>query len=406
MKKLTAILMAAVLLFLFAGCGSRDDANSLESLIFDSIVTESETETEPATEPPETEPPEPPTVTASFIGCGDNIVYAGTLWEAMAQADGTDRAYDFKPIYEPVADIIKNADISYINQECVMDGGEPAYYPMFNSPQELGVDLVDLGFDVVNIANNHMLDRGGDGLKSTIEFWKDQDTVMIGGNLDHDDYDDVEIIERNGIRVALLSYCEMTNGLTIGADYDVWIPYLDREDIKRQCDSVKDKCDLILCSVHWGQEYVFTPTEEEKTWAKYMADCGVDVIIGTHPHVIQPIEWIEGESGNKTLCVYSLGNFMAMQAFDYNMLGGIISFDIVKKGEEHAHVENVVFIPTVYYFAQNWYGSRVYKLSDFTEDMAASHGLINYGRTLKMSNLEYYLHDTIADEFLPEEFRN
>ena len=189
MKKLTAILMAAVLLFLFAGCGSRDDASSLESLIFDSIVTESETETEPATEPPETEPPEPPTVTASFIGCGDNIVYAGTLWEAMAQADGTDRAYDFKPIYEPVADIIKNADISYINQECVMDGGEPAYYPMFNSPQELGVDLVDLGFDVVNIANNHMLDRGGDGLKSTIEFWKDQDTVMIGGNLDHDDYE-------------------------------------------------------------------------------------------------------------------------------------------------------------------------------------------------------------------------
>ena len=402
MKKFTAILLVALSLFLLASCGSRNGENSLESLIFNTIETESETQIE--TVPPETEPPEPETVKATFVGCGDNIVYTGTLWEAQAQAYTGTRAYNFKPIYEPVADIIRDADISYINQECVMDGGEPAYYPMFNSPQELGYDLVELGFDVVNIANNHMLDRGGAGLKSTIEFWKSLDTVMIGGNLDHDDYDSVEIIERNGIRVALLSYCEMTNGLTIGADYDVWIPYLDREDIKRQCDSVKDKCDLILCSVHWGEEYVFTPTEEEKTWAKYMADCGVDVIIGTHPHVIQPIEWIEGEGGNKTLCVYSLGNFMAMQAFDYNMLGGIISFDINKKGDERAYVDNVVFIPTVYYFAQNWYGSRVYKLSDFTEEMAASHGLINYGRTLKRSNLEYYLHDTIADEFLPEEF--
>ncbi len=404
MKKFISVLIVLSALVTLSSCRwSDEDPNVFDTIDFSSI--ESESETAPVTET-ETEPPEPETFTATFVGCGDNIVYQGTLWEASAQAYLGNRTYNFKPIYEPVADIIANADISYINQECVMDGGDVAFYPMFNCPQDLGLDLVELGFDVVNIANNHMLDRGGAGLKSTIEFWKAQDTVMIGGNLDHDDYDDVEIIERNGIKVALLSYCEMTNGITIGADYDVWVPYLDREDIKRQCDSVKGKCDLILCSVHWGQEYVFTPTDEEKEWAKYMADCGVDVIIGTHPHVIQPIEWIEGKDGNRTLCVYSLGNFMAMQAFDYNMLGGIISFDINKRGDEHATVDNVVFIPTVYYFAQNWYGSKVYPLSQFTEDMAASHGLVNYGRYLKLENLNYYLHDTIADEFLPEEFRS
>ena len=414
MKKITAIILVAVFMFALAACGANGETTPLESLIFDSIVPDEPQTTD--TEAPETEPPEPETVKASFIGCGDNIVYTGTLWEAEAQAYAGGRAYNFKPIYEPVADLIANADISYIKQECVMDGGAPSYYPTFNSPQELGLDLVELGFDVVNIANNHMLDRGGAGLLSTIQFWKAQDTVMIGGNLDHDDYDDIEIVERNGIKIAFLSYCDEyvvdgvrgagTNGMSISSDYDVWIPYLDKDDIKRQCDSVKDKCDLIICSVHWGTEYIFDPPERVKSWAQYMADCGIDVIVGTHPHVIQPVVWLEGKDGNRTLCAYSLGNFMAMQDNDYNMLGGVISFDINKKGDERAYVDNVVFIPTVYYFAQNWYGSRVYLLSDFTEQMAASHGLINYGRSLKLSNLEYYLHDTISDEFLPEEFRN
>ena len=111
------------------------------------------------------------------------------------------------------------------------------------------------------------------------------------------------------------------------------------------------------------------------------------------------------KNGNRTLCVYSLGNFMAMQADDYNMLGGMVSFDIVKRGDEHASIENVLFTPTVYYFAQNWYGSRVYFLSDFTEAQAASHGIGNYGNRLSIDTLKYYLNSTIDNEYLPEEFK-
>ncbi|MBR6917335.1 MAG: CapA family protein [Clostridia bacterium] len=408
MKKLAAVFLLILMVFSFVSCGGKGVFDTTPAtpdggdISFVPVDDGSETTSLPV----ETEPSDAPITTITFAGCGDNIVYVpGTTWEAAAQAYPGGRAYNFKPIYSDVASTIAAADISYINQETLMDGDEPASYPMFNSPQDLGYDLVELGWDVVHIANNHMLDRGGDGLSKTIEFWKGLDTVMIGGNRDHDDYDDIEIIERGGIKVALLSYCEMTNGLVIGKNYDIWIPYLDEADIQRHCDSVRDKCDLILCSVHWGDEGSFTPNEKQKKWAKVMADAGVDVIIGTHPHVIQPIEYIEGKDGNRTLCVYSLGNFMAMQADDYNMLGGIISFNINKRGSEHAYVDNVLFTPTMYYFARNWYGSHVYFLSDVTEDIAASHGIGNYGNVLSLQTLRYYLNNTIDNEYLPEEFR-
>lgn len=398
-------------------CGKKSEvASGYGDLIFESI----EKETGDATRPPEyqnqpesdnggneTVPPaDAPVTTITFAGCGDNIIYQGTIWEALAQANGG-RAYNFKPIYSDVAGMIASADVSYINQETVMDGGEPSYYPCFNSPQDLGYDLAELGFDVVNIANNHMLDRGGSGITATVEFWKAmQGVTMIGGNRDRADYDEVEIIDVNGIRIALLSFCEMTNGITIGNDWAVWIPYLDENDIKNQCASVKDSCDLILCSVHWGDEGSFKPNEEQRRWAKIMADAGVDVIIGTHPHVIQPIEYIDRADGGKTLCAFSLGNFMAMQAYDFNMLGGIITFDINKRGDEHAYIDNVLFTPTVYYFAQNWYGSHVYFLSDFTDYLASTHGIGNYGNGISNASLRGYLNDTISNEFLPEEFRN
>ncbi|MBQ7670998.1 MAG: CapA family protein [Clostridia bacterium] len=410
-KKFFAFSVALIMILSvisLASCGGKNEPvetkNPFDTLNFETVETRD-------TEPPETETEPIPVYKATFVGCGDNIVYTGTVWEATSQAYAGGRDYNFKPIYEDVADIISSADIAYINQECVMDGGAPAYYPQFNSPQDLGYDLVELGFDVINIANNHMLDRGGDGLSSTIEFWKGLDCVMIGGNRDRADYDNIEYIDANGIKIALLSFTEMTNGFVIGANYDVWVPYLDEQDIKDQCATAKSNgADLILCSVHWGDEYwgagfPYEPNEKQQKWAKIMADAGVDVIIGTHPHVIQKIEYVKASDGREVLCAYSLGNFMAMQAYDHNMLGGIISFDINKVGDEHATVDNVLFTPTVYYFAQNWYGSRVIPLSDFTDALASSHGIRNYGNNISVDTLKYYLNCQIADEFLPEEFK-
>ncbi len=411
MKKAISLFMILIMTAAsLASCADKPGGDvSFDTIEFETVGTE---ETTPA----DTEPVVPIEINdteyrATFIGAGDNITYDGTFWAAQDYAAGTGRAYNFAPIYSDLAPAISAADVAYINQECMMSGAEASSYPTFNVPREMAFDLASTGFDIINIANNHMLDQGGWGLNETIEFLKNFDGMtMIGGNRDRADYDDIEIIEANGIKIALLSYCEMTN-IGLGDGYDIWIPYLDKEDIKRQCDSVKDKCDFILCSVHWGEEQWYgnmryEPTEAQKTWAKYMADCGVDAIIGTHPHVIEPIEWIERADGGRTLCCYSLGNFMAMQKYYFNMLGGLVSFDIVKQGNRHATVDNVVFTPTVYYFAQNWRGSKIYYLSDFSDYLAATHGISNYGNSISRQDLTTLLNLNIDNEFLPEEFRN
>ena len=148
------------------------------------------------------------------------------------------------------------------------------------------------------------------------------------------------------------------------------------------------------------------PNGLQKSYAKQFADAGVDVIIGHHPHVIQPVEWIEGSSGNKTLCVYSLGNFMAEQAYSYNMVGGMISFDIVSVTGSKPYIENVIFIPTVFDWGTAFYNNRVYILEEYTEEQAKNHGIKSYGRSTSLSQLRGYVSSTISDEFLSESYLN
>ena len=191
---------------------------------------------------------------------------------------------------------------------------------------------------------------------------------------------------------------------------------MDDEAIKSQIASQISKAmvnaDLVIVSVHWGDENSYTTNAKQTEYAQFFADSGADVIIGHHPHVIQKIEWLTSASGNKTLCVYSLGNFLSEQANDYNMLGGIINFDIVKLGKE-THIENVVFEPTVTYFTSSFYKNSVIRLSNFTDELAATHGIATYdyndkygyrysdSHHMTVSELISNVKTIIAPEFLP-----
>lgn len=342
----------------------------------------------------------------SFIGVGDNIIY-GTK-EARIHASGSDKLYDYKPYYNGVSDIIQNADISFINQETLMcgEGYSLSYYPMFNSPQELGYNLKDLGFDIINIANNHMLDKGTSGLSRTISFWKGMDNVlMIGGYESNDDYNTIRYYEKDGITIAFLSYNEMTNGITLQPSSELVIPYLNENVIRHQTKLAGETADFIFVSVHWGDEGSFVPNDTQKFYAKLFADCGVDVILGHHPHVIQPVEWIEGVNGNKTLCVYSLGNFMAQQDRDYNMVGGIISFDIVSSALKGRYIDNVEFIPTVFHFNSSFVQNNVFLMSDYPKELANTHGVRGYyGNRFDYDTLLRFVTDTIDKEYLGDFF--
>lgn len=285
------------------------------------------------------------------------------------------------------------------------EGYSISCYPTFNSPQDLGYDVVELGYDVVNIATNHMLDMGTNGFAKTIEFWKNQDVLMIGGYENQQDFENIRIYEEQGVKIAFLSFNYGTNGIPLSASSDIKIPYIDDEDIISQIKSAKEKADMVIVSMHWGDEGAFKPNDEQKRVAQLIADYGADAIIGHHPHVIEPVEWLTGKDGNKTLCVYSLGNFVAEQAYDYNALGGIIEFEIVKKGNEKAHIENPVFTPTVCHFEAGLKNNKVYYLHDYTAELANKHAVsAYYGHSISLERLVKYATDTIDKEFLAKEF--
>lgn len=382
--KLLALILAV--LFTLCGCGANVEQQSVPAMA----------EVEQNKE-----------IRLTFMGCGDNITYEGNLAQARENATDGGRTYNFKPTYDNVLSKIQNADISFINQETVMagDGYPISCYPTFNSPQDLGYDVVELGFDVVNIATNHMLDMGTNGLSKTMEFWKNQDALMIGGYENKEDFENIRIYEEQGVKIAFLSFNYGTNGIPLSASSDIKIPYIDDEDIVSQIKSAKQKADVVFVSMHWGDEGAFKPNDEQKRIAQMIADNGADVIIGHHPHVIQPVVWLDGKDGNKTLCVYSLGNFVAEQAYDYNALGGIIEFEIVKKNNEKPYIENPVFTPTVCHFEAGLKNNKVYYLHNYTTELANKHAVsAYYGHTISLERLLKYTTDTIDKEFLAKEF--
>ena len=338
----------------------------------------------------------------TFTGAGDNVVHQCLWMDAAKRALPGGRAYNFKPMFFDVADMIASADIAFINQETLMAGTgfELSGYPTFNSPQELGYDLAELGFDVINIANNHMADKGERGLVQTIEFWRSLDITLIGAYLDSGELDNIGVIERGGIKTAFLAYTYGTNGIALSKNAKAVIPYINEELIISQIEKAKEISDAVIVSMHWGNENVSEPTAEQKKIAQLIADCGAVAIIGHHPHVLQPIEWIEGKNGGRTLCVYSLGNIASGMDHPKNMVGGFINFDIVMR-QNTVTAENPVFTPTIYHYGQNWLGGYIYKLEDYTPELAKSHGTNTlHGIFRTVDELRFYVTDNISGEFL------
>ncbi len=370
-------------------------------------ITTAETATETTAETENDTAAVLPPKRISFLAAGDNIIYYGTVRDAESMAVPGGRKYNFKPIYENVSDMIYDADISFINQETLMcgEGYKLTWYPQFNSPQEVGHDLYELGFDVICIANNHMLDKGSKGLNRTIEFYDTLPVMMIGGYKNEEDYKNIRVYSQDDIDVAFLAYTEMTN-LHPTSGYDTYIPYIENANLQKDVASARQVADLVIASVHWGDENKFKPNEYQKEYAQMLADAGVDVIIGHHPHVIQPIEWLHGKNGNKTLCVYSLGNFMAEQAKDYNMLGGIVTFDICATGDDPATIENVIFTPTIFDFTRKFYNNKIYLLENYTAAQAEAHGIGSYGNSASLEKFHSYVANVISDEFLPESYKS
>ncbi len=373
-------------------------------------LTEELTQNETVTsEPAVTEVPTPTETRLSFVAFGDNVIH-GAIMEDGKRHAGEGEEYDFTYIYDNVRDVIEAADIAYINQETPMGGKTLGYtgYPYFNGPQEMGDALIEIGYDIVCIGTNHLADYSDKGMIGTLDYWDKQPVTYIGGYRNQEDYDNIRIHEVDGVKIALLSYTftnekNIYGGKGVSKGSELVIPYFNEADIRRQTAKAKELADLVFVNMHWGNEN-FTLTAQQKQYAQILAECEVDVVIGQHPHVLQPIEWVETESGHKMLLSYSTGNFVSTMLYDYFMVGGMLSFDIVKTVDD-IYIENVVLEPTVTHYDMNRENISVYFMRDYTEELANAHGC-NLNAKTSLAKMKSYVTDNIDAAFLPEYMKN
>lgn len=263
----------------------------------------------------------------SMIMGGDALYHTG-VYQDGKQADGT---YNYDKQLSYIAPIVSKYDLAYYNQETVLGGTELGLssYPTFNSPQEVGDAFIKAGFNLVSLANNHTLDKGTKAVLNSAEYWSKQTNVMTAGSYSSaEDKARSHVGEKNGIKYAFFAYTVTTNGIKVPAGKEYLVNVYSDEKVKADIEAVKGEADVILVSMHWGEEYTHTPTAEQRRIAQYLADLGVSVIIGAHPHVIQPIEHI----GN-TVVIYSLGNFISGQIGIERRVGMLATLKIKKTVE-------------------------------------------------------------------------
>ena len=261
----------------------------------------------------------------NLIATGDGLIH-NAVYFSYEQSDGS---YDFSGALKYVKGIVKKYDIAYYNQETPFAGGEPSGYPRFSTPSEFGDAMIDAGFNMVSLATNHTYDKGENGVLNFYNYFKDKKDIVYNGIADSFESRNNFIIgEKNNITYSMLSYTTSTNGLNAPSGKEYLVNVYDKEQVKEDILALRDKVDVLIVAMHWGVEYASEPNNSQIEIAEYLADLGVDIIIGTHPHVLQPITKIDD-----TIVMYSLGNFISNQygTDDYNkLIGFMATLDITK----------------------------------------------------------------------------
>ena len=366
-------------------------------------LLEEDTTPEPTTEP--TTEPEPQSTSVKLVAVGDILIHTPLLDEGL-QEDGS---YDFKFLFEIMKSDFESADIAVVNQESVLGGSELGYdgYPNFNSPDEVGDAIVDAGFDVVLHATNHAMDVRIEGIHNTIEYWKQKgDAItMLGFNETAEELCKPKYIEKNGIKIAMFNYTYGLNGYVLPEGEEYRVNLLDdsnRELIVSEIQKAKEEADFVIVFPHWGNEdWLGEPSDWQKNWANIFTDAGVDLIIGAHPHVLEKVEWIETEAGNKSLCYYSVGNYISNQQELNEVLGGMATVTIIKdENGTYIDEENTGMVPIV---TQNdRRGAKpliqTYRLTDYTEEMAKIHDIYNrFDSSFSLERLQNTANEVLGD---------
>lgn len=321
-------------------------------------------------------------VDISFAAVGDNLLHGAVYYWQQQAGQG----YNFNSIYETTNYITQNVDVAYINQETPV-GGEAlgfASYPSFNGPSEFLDAIASAGFDWINFATNHSMDAGEQGILNEIAYLSKYPEIKYTGiHADEKDLNNYRVIERKGVKIGVLSYTYGMNGYSYPDGKTYLVDLIDKERIAKDMKQLNEISDIQLVGMHWGNEYQYTASEEQEELAQFLSDQGVDVIVGSHPHVIQPMDYVTSKNGNETLVIYSTGNFLSAQDEPERMLGGMPMWNMkFNKATGEFKFEEVKFLPTITYFNSNFTTFNTYTLKDYTDALASTHGLSGKGKDM------------------------
>ena len=285
--------------------------------------------------------------------------------------------YDFSYVFEDVKKYIQTADVAIGNLETTFTGSQAGYsgYPTFNTPEALAYNLKDLGFDVLTTSNNHSLDKGYKGIESTIKYLDDADIAHTGTFTSEESQNTIVCKNVKGVKIAFLSYTYGTNGIPVPSGKEYCINLIDKDLIKKHIELAKqEEPDLICVSMHWGVEYRTTPTDEQKDLADFLFNNGVDVILGNHSHVLEPMEkrkvTLEDGTEKDGFVIYSLGNFISGQVKEFTRDTAILNISITKHGDTgKISIDDVNYTPLYMYKGSS--SSKAYKLLDINSCITA-----------------------------------
>ncbi len=374
-KPIAALLAVFILLFVVKTAVNEGEKQQVfeEQVNSELISTIPQQETESNGE-------EEPQIRVVMVG--DMLMHERVL-DTGKQVDGS---YNYNHLFANVKDEIKAADLAIVNQEAILGGTELGLsgYPSFNSPYELGIAEVTAGFDVILHATNHTLDKGKTGVENCMQFW---DTTYphipyLGINKSQEEQDEnIYVYEQDGIRIAILNYTYGTNGIPTPKGMPYIVNYLEEDKVIADLAIANRIADFLIVCPHWGTEYVLEADQSQKKWTQLFLENGVDLVIGAHPHVIEPVEWVSDDAGNQMLVYYSLGNFLngtssTGKGVTNRMVGGMADVTIGRNEAGEVAILSYDAHALVCHIAEGD-AFTTYFLSDYTEELARENLIIS-----------------------------
>ena len=333
--------------------------------------------------------------TIEFLAVGDNIAHQA-IRESGMQEDGV---WNYDHVYQYVKEDVEAADLALVTQETVFveDRNQVSGYPSFGTPPEFGDALVNTGFDVVAHATNHIMDKGTKSIEYTMDWWKNNhpETEILGIHESKETAEEISVIKCKKLKLAMLNYTYGLNGIELPSDKQYLVDVFDEDKAREDIKKAKELADVVIAVMHVGVEYDMDVDEETQQWVDIFLEEGVDIVIGSHPHVVRTMETLTGEDGHKMLVYYSLGNFTSTQNDLPSLLGAMAKITIrkdMKTGE--IQIPEHEFVPLLMYYDRENPAAAIYKLEDYPDDLIEKHSVYqaNPGKFSK----EYY--ETLFEE--------